>query len=176
MIGTARRRLGPPQALILIGSCLFIGVLWLSAYLEPDIRWLHFLQAWMYLATIWLSLRRSRWGYFIGISAAGFWNYTTVFVNSFFRSGLHWLFAWISTGDLKRLDQIVAVPGWIGNLLVVAGCVWAYTRLPDKRWGDLGRFLLAFCVTTGFFAAAMAVSQPRYLPLFRRALHPHWPW
>jgi hypothetical protein len=79
----------------------------------------------MYLAAVWLSLRRSRWGYFIGISAAGFWNYTTVFVNTFFRNGLHWLFAWISTGEFKRLDQILAVPGWIGNLLIVTGSVWA---------------------------------------------------
>ena len=68
---TAGRRLGPPELLILIGSCLFIFMLWLSAYFEPDIRWLHFFQAWMYLATIGLSLRRSRWGYFIGLSALG---------------------------------------------------------------------------------------------------------
>lgn len=162
--------------LIVIGSCLFIFVLWLSAYWEPDIRWLHFFQAWMYLAAIWLSLRRSRWGYFIGLSAAGFWNYITVFVNTFFLSGVHWLTAWVSTGELKRADQIIAVPGWIGNLLVVVGCLWAYLRLKEKTNKDIGRFLLAFALTTGFFAAAIALCQPRYLPLFRQALHPKWPW
>lgn len=168
-------RLGPPEALILTGSCLFIAVLWFSAYWEPDIRWLHFLQSWMYIATIWLSLRHNRWGYFVGISAAGFWNYTTLFVNTFFLSGIRWLSAWISTGELRRLDQIIAVPAWIGNLLVLTGCVWAYAKVADKRRGDALRLLVAFALTTAFFAAAMAMSQPRYLPLFRRALHPHWP-
>jgi hypothetical protein len=55
------RAVGVPEALILIGSCIFIFILWLSAYFEADIRWLHFFQAWMYLATIVLALRRNRW-------------------------------------------------------------------------------------------------------------------
>ena len=151
-------------------------MLWLSAYLEPDIRWLHFFQAWMYLAATALALRHSRWGYFIGLSAAGLWDYINLFVTTFLRSGLHWVSAWISTGQLERVDQIVAVPGWIGNLLVVIGSIWAYARLSEKRWSDLGRLAFAFILTTGFFAAAMALCQPRYLPLFRAMLHPHRPW
>jgi len=162
--------------LIVIGSCLFIFVLWLSAYLEPDIRWLHFFQAWMYLAIIALSFRGSRWGYFVGVSAAGFWDYINLFVTTFLRSGLHWVSAWMSTGNLERLDQIVAVPGWIGNFLVIVGSVWAYMRLPEKRLLDLGRLALAFILTTGFFAACIAIFQPRYLPLFRAIFHPHSPW
>jgi hypothetical protein len=155
---------------------LFIFVLWLSAYLEPDIRWLHFFQAWMYLATIALLLRGSRWGYFIGASAAMFWDYINLFVTTFLRSGLHWMFASISTGHLERLDQIVAVPGWTGNLLVVVGSVWGYMQLAEKPWSDLGRLVLAFVFTTAFFAGCIAACQPRYLPLFRAILHPHRPW
>ena len=70
----AKNRLGPPEWLILIGGLLFIFVLWLSAWFEADIRWLHFFQAWMYFAAIGLSLRGNRWGYFIGASAAGLWD------------------------------------------------------------------------------------------------------
>jgi hypothetical protein len=175
-VRTATRRLGAPETLILIGSCLFIFILWLSAYFEADIRWLHFFQAWMYAATIWLSLRRSRWGYFIGISAAGLWDYINLFVNTFFRSGLHWLSVSMRTRQLTHVDQIIAVPGWIGNFLIVVGSVWAYTRLRDKRLSDFGRFAIAFVLTTGFFAAAIAICQPRFLPLFGRILHPHRPW
>lgn len=171
-----RHRFSPAVVLIVAGSGLFIFVLWLSAYLEPDIRWLHFFQAWMYVAAIALSVRHSRWGYFIGLSAAGFWDYINLFVTTFFRSGLHWTYAWISTGQLQRLDQIVAVPGWIGNFLVIVGSIWAYLQLPDKRRSDLGRMAMAFVLTTAFFAAAIAICQPRYLPLFRAALHPHAPW
>jgi hypothetical protein len=67
----ARQPFGAPEWLILIGASAFIFVLVLSAWWEADIRWLHFFQAWMYLATISLALRGNRWGYFIGISAAG---------------------------------------------------------------------------------------------------------
>ena len=173
---TRKSLASPAELLILVGSCLFIFVLWLSAYFEPDIRWLHFFQAWMYLGVIALSLRRSRWGYFIGISAGGLWDYINLFVTTFLRSGLHWMSAWISTGQLKHIDQIIAVPAWIANFLVVVGSIWAYTQLPEKRRGDLGRLAFAFVLTTGFFAAAMAICQPRYLPLFRGIFHPHRPW
>jgi hypothetical protein len=167
---------GPAELLIVAGGCVFVFVLWLSAYFEADIRWLHFFQAWMYVAAMWLSLRRSRWGYFIGLSAAGLWDYINLFVTTFFRSGLQWMSAWISSGQLKHVDQIIAVPAWIANFLVVAGSVWGYTRLPERHRSDLGRFALAFVLTTGFFAAAIAICQPRYLPLFRAMLHPHRPW
>jgi hypothetical protein len=47
---------------VAIGAAVFIGVLFISAYWEADIRWLHFFQAWMYLATIILAWKGSRWG------------------------------------------------------------------------------------------------------------------
>jgi hypothetical protein len=67
-----------PEWLILIGGCVLILMLAVSAFFELDIRWLHFFQAWMYIATIWLGLRGNRWGYFIGVSAAGLWMYASI--------------------------------------------------------------------------------------------------
>ena len=136
--------------------------LWLSAYLDPGIRAVHFFQSWMYMAAVWLSLRRNRWGYFVGLSCAGLWDYITVFVNPFLRNGLHWFFASLETGKLMLLDQIVAVPAWIGNLLVVLGSVWAYSRLPHKARADLARLPLAFALTTAYFAAVIAICQARF--------------
>src|SRR5256885_16505037 len=133
---TPQRRLGAPEWLILIGASLFIAVLALSAYWEADIRWLHFFQAWMYAATIALTLRGNRWGYFIGVSAAGLWDYTNLFVTAFLASGLHNLSLWIQTGQLARPDQVIAVPAWLGNFLVVVGCIWAYFRHTSERNGD----------------------------------------
>jgi hypothetical protein len=164
-----------PEWLIIIGSGVFIAVLWLSAYYEADIRWLHFFQAWMYLAAVALAMRGNRWGYFIGFSAAVFWDYN-IFVNTFVRSGLHWLAEWIRTGHLRRIDQIIAVPAWLGNLMVVVGSLWGYARLRHKDRLDVARIVAAFLLTTAFFAADMAIFQPRYLSLFRGALHPHRPW
>jgi len=98
------------QWLILIGACFFILMLAISAYWEADIRWLHFFQAWMYLATILLSFRRSRWGYFIGISAAGLWDYTNIFATTFLYNGLEQIANWIRSGHLQRPDLLIAIP------------------------------------------------------------------
>ena len=167
------RRLGAPEILVVIGGCVFIVMLFVSAVFEADIRWLHFFQALMYVVAIALTLRGNRWGYFIGVFAAGLWGYTNLFVTTFLMSGLHNLSLSIHAGQLSRPDQVIAVPAWLGNFLVVAGCTWAYFRHTSDRKGDLLRFLVAFVLTTAYFAADMAIFQPRYLPLFPRMLHPH---
>lgn len=170
------RRVGVPEWLIVIGGGFFILVLAVSAVWDSSIRWLHFFQAWTYIATIWLGLRRNRWGYFIGISAAGLWDYINIFATTFFFNGLHQLSLWIHTGHLARPDQLIAVPAWFSNLFVVIGCAWAYSRrVSQKSAFDSVRLLITFVLTTGFFALDMAIFQPRYLSLFGRMIHPHWP-
>ena len=175
MRSTHARGWGGPEWLVAIGSFLFIFILALSAWFEPDIRWLHFFQAWMYLAALGLAHRRNRWGCFIGFSAAGFWDYANLFVTSFFFNGLHWLSVSVRSGRVQHVDQIIAVPAFLGNLLVVAGSIAGYARLPQKSMSDAARFALAFALTTGFFAADMAIFQPRFLRLLSGALHPHVP-
>ena len=172
---TANRQFGAPEWLVFIGASVFIAVLAVSAFFEADIRWLHFFQAWMYIVTIALSLQGNRWGYFVGISAAGFWDYANVFATTFFFNGLEQLSRWVRTGHLARPDLFIAVPAWFSNLLVIIGCVWAYSRKPAKPRSDTIRFLVSLTLTTLFFAADMALFQPRYLGIFRRLLHPHLP-
>jgi hypothetical protein len=162
--------------LILIGAGFFILVLAISATWEADIRWLHFFQAWMYLATIALGLRRNRWGYFIGFSAAGLWNYANLVATTFFFNGLEQLSRWVHTGHFARPDLLIAVPAWFSNLFVVVGCFLGYLLLPKKSRGDIAKFVVTFILTTGFFALDMAVFQPRYLGIFPRMLHPRWPF
>jgi len=115
----AKRKFGTPEWLVLIGASVFILVLAISAFFEADICWLHFFQAWMYIVTIALSLQGNRWGYFVGISAAGFWDYANVFATTFFFNGLEELSHWVHTGHLARPDLFIAVPAWFSNLLVI---------------------------------------------------------
>lgn|SRR5215469_6682715 len=164
------------NSLIVIGGCFFILVLGVSAFWEDDIRWLHFFQAWMYVATIALALRRNRWGYFIGISAAGLWDYANLVATTFFFNGLEQLSLWMRTGHLARTDLLIAVPAWFSNLFIVAGCLWGYLLLPKKSFSDLGKFVVTLALTTGFFALDMAIFRPLYLGLFRRMLRPRWPF
>ena len=148
----------------LIGGCFFIFLLAVSAFWEDDIRWLHFFQAWMYVATTAMALRRNRWGSFIGISAAGLWDYANLVATTFFFNGVEQLSLWMHAGHVARPDLLIAVPAWF------------YLLLPKKSFGDLGKFLPTFVLTTGFFALDMAIFRPRYLGLFPRMLHPRWPF
>ena len=173
--GAGARIFAGPEWLYVTGAAFFTLVLLLSAVWDASIRWLHFFQAWMYLATTIFGLRRNRWGYFIGISAAGLWDYMNIFATTFFFNGLHELLRWIQTGRLNRPDQLIAVPAWFANLLVVLGCAWAFARLNGKSRRDGGRFVIAFLLTSGFFVLDIALFQPRYLSLFPRLLHPHLP-
>ena len=168
-------QLGAPEGVILLGASIFILVLGVSAFWEPDIRSLHFFQSWMYLATIALSLRGTRWGYFIGISAAGLWDYINIFVTTFLFNGLQQLTQWFHTGHLASPELLIAIPAWFSNLLVVLGCLWAYARRSDKKPRDAAKFVLSLAFTTGFFALAIALFQPRYLGIFPLVLHPHLP-
>ena len=160
---------------ILTGGAFFTLVLAISAYWEVDIRWLHFFQAWMYIVTIALSYRGSRWGYFIGISAAGLWDYANVFATTFLYNGFQEVASWIRTGHLQRPDLLIAIPAWLSNFAVIVGCVWGYFRLRQKSWSDVGRLVLTFALTTAFFALDMYLFQPRYLGIFPRLLHPRLP-
>ena len=155
-----------------LGATIFILILFVSAVWQADIRWLHFFQAWMYLATIGLVWAGNKWGLFIGFGAAIFWNYTTLFVNNFLRNGLHATAQLLRSGHLSRPDQLIAVLAWLGNLLVIIGCGIVYLRRHDKRWTDILSLLLACVGTMGFFALDMALFQPRYLSQFTRMLHP----
>ena len=158
-----------PEWLIVTGATIFIIVLAVSAFFEADIRWLHFFQAWMYIATIVLSLRHNRWGYFIGFSAAALWAYAGLFVTTFVISGFRHLMT------MDRPDQIIAVPAWLANVAIVIGCIWGYSRL-QKRASDAASLLIACAATMGFFALDMYLFQPRYLRIFPGLLHPHSPF
>jgi hypothetical protein len=165
------RRAG--NAAAILGTVLFVIVLFLSAYWESDIRGLHLLQSMMYVAAVALILKGSKWGYFIGLGAGLFWNYVNLFVTTFLKSGLAQAGMYLHTGHMDRPDLFVAVPGWAGNALLIIGCLAGYAAMSKKQGTDMIRFAVATAGTTGFFALSMYLCQPRYLALFPRLLHPH---
>lgn len=165
-----------PSLLIWIGSVVFIAILAISAYWDSDIRWLHFIQAWMYLILLFPKMRISKWGYFVGLSIAGLWDYTSLFVNNFAVSGVLQVISLVQTGQLEHADQLIAVPGWLANLSIIVGSAWGYFRLREKALHDIWQLVLVFVLATAFFAFDMFLFQPRYLSLFPRMLHPHLPF
>jgi glucan phosphoethanolaminetransferase (alkaline phosphatase superfamily) len=150
-----------------------MAILAVSAAWDHRIVWLHFFQALQYVAVIALAARGSRWGYFLGIAVAAFWNYSVLFVNSFFRSGMRAVLDSLHQGAIVRPDQMIAVAAFLFHLILIAACIAAYLRLPRRPAADAGRLIATFCVAILYFAAIVALFQPRYLTLFPRLLHPH---
>lgn len=163
---TATRRFAAPEWLITAGSAFFIFALAVSAVFVPELRWLHIAQASIYVVAVFLSVRHQPWGYFIGASAAGFWNLLIMFGSPLFAD----MFAQV------RPDLALQGLAWLANLAVIVGGILGYRRLAIRSSRDLGRFAVAFLVTTAFLVGATALLAPSYLPHLAGILHPHWPW
>jgi len=158
---------------IITGAVGFIAILAIAAVFDHTIIWLHVFQALMYLAVIGLIAARNRLAYFLGLSIAGFWNYANLFVTRFFANGLAALKTLVATGRMTRPDQLIAVAAVAFHFLMIAGCLVLMIQTSRKAGPDLLRLLVVFILATGYFAAIMALFQPRYLSLFPRLLHPH---
>jgi len=153
---------------IVASSLLFMIALAVSAYFEPPIRILHTLQALIYVAVIVGALRHQKWAYGVGISIAAFWNYVNLFVNTFIRNGVETLGVVISGGPVANPGTIIAVPAALGHFGMISCCLWAYLRLRNKRWTDVGILLGSGAVAIGYFATIIAIFGPQYLPLLRK--------
>lgn len=112
------------------------------------------------------SRRGSRWGYFLGISAAAFWDYVLLFVSPIPGRFLQ---------NPTAPDLLVQALARVANALIVVGGVRGYLLLPQRSPKDLGRFVLAFALATGILATGIAIFSPERLAIFAQALHPHWP-
>lgn len=156
-----------PLWLIIPGAVVFVLALTVSALFDSDLRGLHFFQAWLYIVTVALSIRGNRWGYFIGISAALLWDYALFFTSPLFADLIK---------TPTRPDVFVQSLAWVGNLAIIVGSLWAYSRLPARPRGDWGRLGLAFVGSTGFLVVIVAIFTPSRLALFPGLLHPHWPF
>ncbi len=158
-----------------MGGCLFILVLGISAFCEADIRWLHFFQAWMVRCCDGIEPSRESLGIFYRAGCRRPLGLREYFCHHLLFQRIAAAFAMDAHGAFDAAGFSDCRAAWFCNLFVVIGCLWAYARLPRKSLGDVGRFLLAFVLTTVFFALDMALFQPRYLGLFPRMLHPHLP-
>jgi hypothetical protein len=161
------------DGMIVVAALGFIAILALAAVFDRTILWLHVFQALMYVAVIGLIAARNRWAYFIGLSIAALWNYMAMFVNSFFGNGLRALQESIAAGKLVHADQIISVAAVTFHFMMIVGSLILIVQTSRRAAPELARLLVAFAVFTGYFAASMALFQPRYLPQFARILHPH---
>jgi uncharacterized membrane protein len=151
----------------------FVAILAFAAYWDHTIIILHALQSLQYVLIVALAARRNRWGYFLGIAVGGLWDYVTLFVNNFARSGFHAIVASLQAGVLIKPDQIIAAFGFVFHFILILACFLAYLRLQRRDATDWLRLLVSAAAGLAYFAIIVALSQPRYLTIFPRLLHPH---
>jgi len=155
---------------ILAGAGFFIFALAFSAVFDPRIRLLHFLQALIYVAVIWLTRRNSAWGYGAGFFIAILWNYTNLFITTFVRGGLSQLALFLHTGHLHRPDLLVAVIAAGGHFLLIAACLvgMIYLRPRFVHWLQ---FLAGGALAVSYFVLIIYTTGPQYIPLVGRVFH-----
>jgi hypothetical protein len=149
---------------IYVFSAGFIGVLLASAYFEREVLLLHLFQSLIYVAVAWLSHRRSKWGYAVGIAIAAEWNAYNLFVSNFFWAGLRQVGLLIHQGRITNPVQLCGALGGVDHFGLMACLIWAYARLPNKRYRDVFIFLGGAILVTAYFFGIIALFWPQFLP------------
>jgi hypothetical protein len=144
-------------------STIFIVILILSGYFERDVFVLHLFQSLIYVAIIVLSFKHNKWGYGIGISIAVLWNTFNSFSGFVFVAGTRQWSNFLNTGRITNPVDLLALPAYFDHLALIACLVWAYTRLPNKKPGDLGILLASFVGVTVYFMGIIAIFWPQFL-------------
>lgn len=155
---------------IAVCSIGFVVVLAVAAYWDRTIRILHFFESLPYLIAAVLCMRNRKSGYILAFAAGAFWLWIAGTLTTFVRNGFERLVLLVTTGHLDRPDILIAVPAALCTAGLMVFGLWSYCRFPDKKWRDLGAFLLALALVAGWFVGIFALFAPRYLGMFRRLM------
>ncbi|HEY0797226.1 MAG TPA: hypothetical protein VGD64_15750 [Acidisarcina sp.] len=132
----------------------------ISALRNPQLRVLHFLQAFIYVAILILARRNSVWGLGAGVTIGVVWNSISFFISHLMQAGAVALWSSVRTGHLRGIDEMVVLIGSIGHFVLIAACLTAlFNQTIDKKkwWEFAGGGALAFA----YFALIVAVARPR---------------
>ena len=145
---------------ILIGSVLFIFALAGSAFLIPQLRLLHVLQALIYVAVLVLARRNSPWGLGIGVIIATAWNCLNLFVTHLFQKGAVQFWSLIRTAHVSQPDTLMVMVGGVAHFLLIFGCVAGFVQL-RPRGRQWAQFFGGGALALAYFALIIAIAAPR---------------
>lgn len=137
----------------------FIFALFVSAAFQPSLRWLHGLQALIYVAIILLSRQNSAWGFGAGVFIGAFWNFI------FLRGASHDIGALLREG-VFRADVELQLAAAMAQFLLIAACftgIWRRRRDLTVWASSVAGGVLA----VGYLVLLMATLRPQYISLLR---------
>jgi hypothetical protein len=170
-VNNAAGRQGIDSALdvaIALSCAVFIAVLLLSGYFERDLLTLHLFQSLIYVAVAFLSFKRNKFGYGMGISIASEWNAYNLFASGFIAAGFRQMTMLLQSGRISKPVHLLGAIGGIDHFALIACLLWAYARLPAKRFRDAWILLTSAIVVTVYFLAIIAMLWPQFIPRLRR--------
>ena len=154
-VGTSSTRLW-----IVVGAALFLIALAVSAWVVPQLRLLHFLQALIYVAIVVLALRNSAWGFGAGVMVAVVWNSLNLFVTHLMQAGVVEFWFFLRTGQVRRLDTMMVPLGGIGHFILIFACLAAvlHQRYEGHKWW---KFMAGGAVALAYLVGIVATARPR---------------
>jgi hypothetical protein len=143
-----------------IGAALFLIALTVSAWVVPQLRLLHFLQAFIYVAIVILARRNSVWGFGAGVTIGVVWNSLNLFVTHLMQAGVVAFWFFMHTGQARRLETMMVTLGGIGHFVLIIACLAAlfHQTTEDRKWW---KFVGGGAWSLVYFFLIIAVARPR---------------
>jgi len=143
-----------------IGAGLFLVALAVSAVAVPQLRLLHLLQAFIYVAVVILARRNNVFALGAGFTIAVAWNCLEFFGPHLIQAGAVLFWTFLHTGHVRHVETMMVSHGGIGHLILIFACLAAlFNQTTDtKKWW---KFLVGGVLVLGYFALIVAIARPR---------------
>jgi len=142
-----------------IGVAFFLVALTVSAVIVPELRLLHFFQAWIYVAVVVLARRNNSWGFGAGFAIGMVWNALNLFVTHLMLTGAVAFWSLLRHGHTEQLVPMMVTLGGIGHFILIVASLVAVVRRgsePNKWW----KFVGGGAAAIAYFALIISFSQP----------------
>jgi len=143
-----------------IGAGLFLVALMVSALAVPQLRLLHLLQAFIYIAVVILARRNNVYALGAGFTIAVAWNCVEIFAAHLMQAGAVMFWSFLHTGQVQHLETMMVPLGGIGHFVLIIACLAAFfnQKTDRKKWW---KFLAGGALALGYFAVIVAIARPR---------------
>lgn len=147
------------QVWIYIGAALFLVALLVSAIIVPELRFLHVLQALIYVAVVILARCNSAWGFGAGFTIGIVWNGFSLFVTHLMQAGAVAFWSSLRTGHVEQLVPMMVALGGIGHFILIAACLLALVR-HNAEAGKWWKFAGGGAIVVAYFILIVAFARP----------------
>lgn len=143
-----------------IGAGLFLVALAGSAAAVPQLRLLHLLQAFIYVAIVILARRNNVFALGAGFTIAVAWNCLEFFGPHLIQAGAVMFWSFLHTGQVQHLETMMVPIGGIGHFILIIACLMAlfHQTTDSKKWW---KFVAGGVLVLGYFALIVAIARPR---------------